>query len=735
MLCLKQLIFYNEIMSNQPLISVIIPVYNVEKYLPRCLDSVVKQTYTNLEIILVDDGSTDSCPKICDKYAQKDKRIFVIHQTNSGLPAARNSGMDHMHGEFFTFIDSDDWVTPDYCRILFDLIQKTQVDVSVGKALLVTDTCFIPSSVTKEYKILQTEEDLFCFTTQNDIACAKLYRSSLLKNLRFDPQFQVHEDFEFACRLNKKIHSLAYTKTFIYYHYYRKGSLSNNIYIEKQKKIIYLYQQVLQYCHTQKYTRATHLMTQSFSHYLTLFLIKFILYATKKEFVLDWNNLLLMVQQYKLYLRSAATNSKNKILFIHFLLFAPSFTAYLCRLPGLNSFLKYMYARRLEKITLSQTFVPFFPIKTFQHSYYLSKTGGTETVLKNWYRYIDKTKISFDFGICTNIDLDTDFLQEIASNGGHFLIGKTKTPQLMALHLVFLWKLYRKLKNYPYDIFQCHEYASFSLYSHCLIAKMAGIKKISMLVHSASKNTTSSGICLWLCKIRQFLISKMTDQRLAVSKKAGLTVYGDLPFTIIHCGIDTATFAYNENLRNKIRTQLFLCPNHFVVGCVARLSKEKNLLFLLDVFYHLYQQNPLARLLLVGTGSQEFSLRKRIKELDLSQAVLCVGKQLNPAPFYQAMDLFVLPSFFEGLPQVLLEAQASGLPCFVSDAVTREADTGLCTFLSLDLTAKEWAAKILMDFQSFHRTDGSVRVKSAGFDVHDTALQLEKIYTHLCINR
>ena len=97
-----------------PLISIIVPIYNVEPYLRRCLDSIIKQTYINLEIILVDDGSLDGCPQICDEYEAKDDRIVVIHKVNGGLSDARNVGLDACNGEYISFIDSDDWVSEKY---------------------------------------------------------------------------------------------------------------------------------------------------------------------------------------------------------------------------------------------------------------------------------------------------------------------------------------------------------------------------------------------------------------------------------------------------------------------------------------------------------------------------------------------------------------------------------------------------------------------------------------------
>lgn len=113
-----------------PLISVIVPIYNVEKYLARCVDSIVNQTYKNLEIILVDDGSPDRCPKMCDDYAEKDSRIKVVHKKNGGLSDARNAGMAVATGEYISFIDSDDYVSDDFFECLLDVMNKENSDIA-----------------------------------------------------------------------------------------------------------------------------------------------------------------------------------------------------------------------------------------------------------------------------------------------------------------------------------------------------------------------------------------------------------------------------------------------------------------------------------------------------------------------------------------------------------------------------------------------------------------------------
>ena len=117
----------------EDLISVVVPIYNVENYIKKCVDSILSQTYKNLEIILVDDGSPDNCPQICDEYAQKDNRIKVIHKENGGLSDARNAGIDISKGKFITFIDSDDYIEKDYVEVLYNSIKESIRQAKIGR--------------------------------------------------------------------------------------------------------------------------------------------------------------------------------------------------------------------------------------------------------------------------------------------------------------------------------------------------------------------------------------------------------------------------------------------------------------------------------------------------------------------------------------------------------------------------------------------------------------------------
>ena len=178
------------------MISVIVPVYKVEKYLHRCVDSILSQSFTDFKLILVDDGSPDDCGKICDDYAKKDNRISVIHKENGGLSSARNAGLDwvfaNSKSEYVTFIDSDDWVDTDYLRALLNGIKNTASSVSACKFQEVSDDNCEKSF---ELNTLIYSGERFCVEqwVYSNAAWAKLIPTSCFENLRF-PEGKIHED-------------------------------------------------------------------------------------------------------------------------------------------------------------------------------------------------------------------------------------------------------------------------------------------------------------------------------------------------------------------------------------------------------------------------------------------------------------------------------------------------------------------------------------------------------------
>lgn len=211
------------------LISVIIPIYNVERYLSRCIDSVVNQTYTNLEIILVDDGSPDKCGIICDEYSKKDKRIKVIHKKNGGLSDARNAGINIVLGKYIGFIDSDDWIENNYFKRLHDLIDNYRADISVCnfiKTYNENEKFNVNLDIKiNEYTNIEALEQYFDkYSIQMIVAWGKLYKAELFKSIRF-PVGKIHEDEFTTHKLIYKANKVVLTTECLYYYWQRQDSI------------------------------------------------------------------------------------------------------------------------------------------------------------------------------------------------------------------------------------------------------------------------------------------------------------------------------------------------------------------------------------------------------------------------------------------------------------------------------------------------------------------------------
>ncbi|MBO4674921.1 MAG: glycosyltransferase [Elusimicrobiaceae bacterium] len=191
---------------SSPLISIIVPIYNVEKYLSQCLDSIVAQTYQNLEIILVDDGSPDNCGKICDEYAAKDSRIKIIHQVNAGLSAARNAGLEIAMGEYIGFVDSDDYIESDMYEYLYGLIKRD--NAAMAMCAICQDEGFVDDRQCKFPYLLIPTLEIFQFSNWPPV-WNKLYRRDFISTLRFNTTVSNGEDGLFIFELSKSNVSIA----------------------------------------------------------------------------------------------------------------------------------------------------------------------------------------------------------------------------------------------------------------------------------------------------------------------------------------------------------------------------------------------------------------------------------------------------------------------------------------------------------------------------------------------
>lgn len=225
---------------EKELITIIIPVYNVEKYIHKCIDSVINQTYKNLEIILVDDGSPDNCGKICDEYAKVDKRIKVIHQKNGGLSDARNSGIDIAKGEFISFVDSDDYINEDCIEILYKAIIENDADMSIGAHTVKYSTGKNINKATGEITTLSPEKVLERMLYDDGIdlsAWAKLYKIDLFKEIRY-PKGRLFEDAATTYKLIDKSKKISIISISIYNYIIRNNSISSYKYNHQKMDLV-----------------------------------------------------------------------------------------------------------------------------------------------------------------------------------------------------------------------------------------------------------------------------------------------------------------------------------------------------------------------------------------------------------------------------------------------------------------------------------------------------------------
>lgn len=218
------------------LISVIIPVYNMEKYLYRCMESIINQTYVNLEIILVDDGSTDLSSKMCDEYVLRDNRIKVLHQKNGGLSNARNAGLEVATGKYITFLDSDDYVNVEYVDYLYQLIEQYDSDISICGMKRFEEECQEEDDESENLiKVYGNIEALEILCYQKGIANSawgKLYKKDLFKEIRY-PEGMLYEDLAVIYKLLYKADKVVQGNKKYYYYMQRRDSIMHQKFSEK----------------------------------------------------------------------------------------------------------------------------------------------------------------------------------------------------------------------------------------------------------------------------------------------------------------------------------------------------------------------------------------------------------------------------------------------------------------------------------------------------------------------
>ena len=348
------------------------------------------------------------------------------------------------------------------------------------------------------------------------------------------------------------------------------------------------------------------------------------------------------------------------------------------------------------------------------------EAGGTQALLMNIYRKIDRTKVQFDFLVVYKEKQFYD--DEIEKMGGHVyklsFREDLNLPKFQKDLAVFF------VQHHEYKIVHCHAY---TIGYFCLkAAKKAGIPV--RIAHSHNNETVHD--IKYLPKLfMQRMFTKNATDLFACSEEAGKYLFKDKPFQVLKNAIDSQNFIADVDTRNAIRKELGL-KDKFVVGHVGRLHPQKNHDFLIDVFAEIKKKKSDAELILVGTGPLEEKVKSKVAEKGLSDCVHFLGNRKDMNRIYQAMDVFVFPSLFEGLGIVAIEAQAAGVPIVCSEGLPPETDiTPIYRKLLLSDGEEKWANTALEMAQNLKaHTNMQQYVIDAGFDMDATAKYMESYY-------
>lgn len=252
------------------MITIVVPVYNVEKYLSRCVDSILDQTYTDFELLLVDDGSPDNCGEICDEYAKKDDRIFVVHQNNGGLSAARNTGIDWFYkqnrSDYITFVDSDDWLHPDYLKILMNGVTEKDLKICACNYKRVTTELPHQNYDENGYEVTSPEDFLVNHSWQYNYAWGKLYHKSVFEDVRY-PVGKNFEDTFTTYKVLHKCEKFAYIDLQLYYYLRNEQGISRSPWKPSELVIFDAMQEQMQFYKEKNLQKAFDKEFQLFVHH------------------------------------------------------------------------------------------------------------------------------------------------------------------------------------------------------------------------------------------------------------------------------------------------------------------------------------------------------------------------------------------------------------------------------------------------------------------------------------
>ena len=364
-------------------------------------------------------------------------------------------------------------------------------------------------------------------------------------------------------------------------------------------------------------------------------------------------------------------------------------------------------------------------MKRILHIVYSMDMGGIQSFIMNIYRHLDKNKIQFDFLV--RVNRQCYFNEEIEKLGGRIYYIPSRRDNLM--HQKKMWMNF--FMNHPeFNTIQYHV-SSLSDIAPIKFAKKSNIKQIILHIHSTK--TPKAIYHKILHKIHQNMVDKYVTDFFACSIAAARFAYKKSALKnvkIIKNGIEAKKYIFDIEKRIDKRNKLNIADNDLVIGHVGRFDKIKNHTFIVDIFKEILKKEKNAVLVLIGKEDDKKEIRLKIKKLGIEDKVRILGIRNDVNELLMGMDIFLFPSFKEGLPVSVIEAECTGLKCFLSDTITKEVNlTGNVEFISLNQSADYWANYILKyKNYEYDRKNNYQKVVDAGYDIESTIKEIEEKY-------
>ncbi|SFT99796.1 glycosyltransferase [Halomonas saccharevitans] len=651
----------------QPLVSVIVPIYNVASYLDCCLNSIRGQSYQRLEIIMVEDCSTDDSVSLAERHLVDPRVRLLRHARNAGLSAARNTGIEAATGDFVLFVDSDDAIAPALVKSCLTHAQASGADVVVFDFVPFEDGDALPETG-RVVDTLGTESlDAVQYFRLHHFAWLKFIRADLLRDpcLRF-PIGLYYEDWPFHWQLgfvSNSMHTLAGQ----WYYYRQRGS---SITASRGRKLLDQFKVqrlVLEMVRQQGGRDAASVLYQKVHGTFWTVLIR-----VENRLLPE---AIMTARRLRGELLGVATvpprDGRTALMALLLALPPPLSGAGLRLVRSLKAIAASFFDKTAVKgkgaERMKHQAVPH-PQRVL-HIVGRMDRAGAETMLMNYYRAIDRTRLQLDFLVYTTEEGDYD--AEIRTLGGEIIQIEGDAGWLK--RAIAMTRIFRQSKWCA-----VHAHTNFSNIFPLFAAVLARIPIRISHAHVTDVDCPSLAQSVYQAVAPVFL-RLFATHKVACGERAAALLYrpGD-NVTILPNAIESSLYLQERGEASQaVRDELLIGAETRVVLQVARLDKVKNQLFIIEVARRLKEQCQDFVTLLAGRGEMEGQLREAVARHRLNDHVKFLGVRDDIPQLLNAADVFVLPSFVEGFPVVLVEAQAAGVPCLVSDRVSTEVDLGM----------------------------------------------------------